>query len=52
MHTTCAQSLAMVSDAGMPGISDPGHNLIVAAIEAGIQVMPLPGSRARILASL
>lgn len=37
------QSLAMVSDAGMPGISDPGHALITAAIEAGVQVIPLPG---------
>mmetsp|Transcript_24272 Transcript_24272/g.66398 ORF Transcript_24272/g.66398 Transcript_24272/m.66398 type:complete len:215 (-) Transcript_24272:421-1065(-) len=37
------QSLALVSDAGMPGISDPGHAIIAAAVEAGVRVIPLPG---------
>ena len=38
--------LAVVSDAGMPGISDPGHDLVVAAIGAGHTVVPIPGASA------
>ncbi|HEU4342471.1 MAG TPA: 16S rRNA (cytidine(1402)-2'-O)-methyltransferase [Candidatus Binatia bacterium] len=37
------QSVALVSDAGTPAISDPGYRLIVAAIAAGIRVTPVPG---------
>jgi 16S rRNA (cytidine1402-2'-O)-methyltransferase len=36
--------VALVSDAGMPGISDPGHELIVAASERGIPIVPIPGA--------
>ena len=36
--------VALVSDAGMPGISDPGYELIAAASERGIQVVPVPGA--------
>ena len=42
--------VALVTDAGMPGISDPGHHLIAAAIEAGHDVVPLPGASAVVLA--
>ena len=39
-------SVALVSDAGMPGISDPGYRLITLAIKTGISVVPLPGASA------
>ena len=42
--------LAQVSDAGMPSISDPGHDLVKAAIEEGIPVISLPGASAGITA--
>lgn len=38
--------IALVSDAGMPGISDPGHELIVAALEHNIEVTVAPGPSA------
>lgn len=37
------ESVALISDAGMPGISDPGEELIKAAIAAAIPVVPVPG---------
>lgn len=42
------ESLALVTDAGTPGISDPAYRVVVAAIAAGIQVIPLPGATALI----
>ena len=42
--------IAVVSDAGMPGISDPGMHLAAAAIEAGIAVHPIPGANAALSA--
>jgi 16S rRNA (cytidine1402-2'-O)-methyltransferase len=43
-------SVAQVSDAGMPGISDPGYRVIKSAIEQGIAVVPVPGPSALIVA--
>lgn len=36
--------IAAVSDAGMPGISDPGFRLVSLAIERGLSVVPIPGA--------
>jgi 16S rRNA (cytidine1402-2'-O)-methyltransferase len=35
--------VALVSDAGMPGISDPGYELIIACTQRGIPIVPIPG---------
>ena len=42
--------IAQVSDAGMPSISDPGHELVVACAEQGIPVIALPGATAGVTA--
>lgn len=44
------QDIAVVSDAGLPGISDPGSDLAALAVEAGIKVVPLPGANAALTA--
>ena len=44
------RAIALVTDAGMPGISDPGYELVKACIEAGILVVPIPGPSAAITA--
>ncbi len=42
--------VALVSDAGTPGISDPGYYIINRAIEEGIRVVPIPGATAALSA--
>lgn len=44
------KAIALVTDAGMPGISDPGYELVKACTEAGISVVPIPGASAAITA--
>ena len=44
------EDVALVSDAGMPAIQDPGYQLVVAAREAGVPVVPVPGPSALLLA--
>ncbi|MEQ9235103.1 16S rRNA (cytidine(1402)-2'-O)-methyltransferase [Coleofasciculus sp. E2-BRE-01] len=47
---TAGKTIALVTDAGMPSISDPGYELVQGAIEAGITVIPIPGATAGITA--
>jgi 16S rRNA (cytidine1402-2'-O)-methyltransferase len=42
--------IALVSDAGMPGISDPGYRVVANAVEHGIAVVPVPGASAFVAA--
>jgi 16S rRNA (cytidine1402-2'-O)-methyltransferase len=42
------ESVALVTDAGTPGISDPAYRIVTAAIERGVTVMPIPGATAMI----
>ncbi|MEH2186526.1 MAG: 16S rRNA (cytidine(1402)-2'-O)-methyltransferase [Nostoc sp.] len=49
-HLVNDKAIALVSDAGMPGISDPGYELVKACIETGIPVVPIPGASAAITA--
>lgn len=44
------ESIALISDAGMPGISDPGEDIIRQAIENNIEIEVLPGATASITA--
>lgn len=44
------QRIALVSDAGLPAISDPGSELVRAALQAGLRVTPIPGANAALTA--
>lgn len=44
------KSIAVVSDAGMPAISDPGADLVSLALEAELPIVPLPGANAALTA--
>jgi 16S rRNA (cytidine1402-2'-O)-methyltransferase len=43
---TAGESVALLTDAGMPSVSDPGAELVEAAFRAGIRVVPIPGPSA------
>ena len=45
-----ADDVALVSEAGMPGINDPGYELIAAAAKQNIKIVPIPGASAGITA--
>ncbi|MCB2203572.1 16S rRNA (cytidine(1402)-2'-O)-methyltransferase [bacterium] len=49
-HLLAPRSLAVVSDAGTPGVSDPAALLIAAAVENDIEVIPIPGASAALAA--
>lgn len=46
VHLEKGDNIAMVSDAGMPGVSDPGYRLVALAIRHHIRVVPIPGASA------
>jgi len=48
--TEDGQTIALVTDAGTPGISDPGLELVRAALAAGVPVVPVPGASAALCA--
>jgi len=47
---TAGQRVALVSDAGTPGVSDPGYRVVQAAIDAGLAVVAVPGPSAVLVA--
>src|SRR5262249_57855351 len=46
VHLEDGEDVAVVSDAGMPGVSDPGYRLIALAVRHHIKVVPVPGASA------
>jgi 16S rRNA (cytidine1402-2'-O)-methyltransferase len=46
VHLERGDNIAVVSDAGMPGVSDPGYRLVALAIRHHIRVVPIPGAAA------
>ncbi|MBM2826319.1 MAG: tetrapyrrole methylase family protein [Dehalococcoidia bacterium] len=50
LEVLAERDVALVSEAGTPGISDPGYELVVACVERGISVVPIPGPSAVVAA--
>lgn len=50
LETAREGDVALVSEAGMPGLSDPGYQVVEAALERGIRVVPVPGATAPVAA--
>src|SRR5512133_1223849 len=50
MQLERGESIAVVTDAGMPGISDPGYRLVTLAVRHKIPVVPIPGATAFVCA--
>ncbi len=50
MHLEQGESIALVTDAGMPGISDPGYRMVSLAIRHHVPVVPIPGPTAFVAA--
>jgi len=46
VHLERGENIAVVSDAGMPGVSDPGYRLVALAVRHHIRVVPVPGASA------
>ncbi len=46
VHLEKGDNVAVVSDAGMPGVSDPGYRLVALAVRHHIRVVPIPGAAA------
>ncbi len=46
VHLETGDNVAVVSDAGMPGVSDPGYRLVALAVRHHIRVVPIPGASA------
>jgi len=46
VHLERGDNIALVSDAGMPGVSDPGYRMVALAIRHHIRVVPIPGASA------
>lgn len=46
VHLENGDNIAMVSDAGMPGVSDPGYRLVALAVRHHIKIVPVPGASA------
>jgi 16S rRNA (cytidine1402-2'-O)-methyltransferase len=49
-HLATGETVAVVSDAGTPGVSDPGSRLVQAAVDAGVEVTAVPGPSAMLAA--
>jgi 16S rRNA (cytidine1402-2'-O)-methyltransferase len=50
VRLVAGESIALVSDAGTPAVSDPGYRLVRAAIERGARIVPVPGATAFVAA--